>query len=132
MRKFFSLSLVWIGVLLLAACGDTLEYEFEEVPATGDIERGSILFQQSLSGEATCISCHTLSGEDKGSPALEGFGERAGTVVDGMSAREYAFYAIADPGRHIAEGFGNAMPTKYDNVITPQQMAHLIAFILSL
>ena len=49
-----------------------------------------------------------------GTPNLDGLGERAGEIVEGESAEEYIFYSITEPGRHIAEGFGNAMPNTYD------------------
>lgn len=132
MNKTVIILLILSLSLLLAACGDSLKFEYDDIPETGDVGLGATLFQQSISGEASCVSCHSLSGEDTGSPSLEGFGERAGERVSGQSAREYAFYAIADPGRHIVDGFGNAMPTKYDDKLTAQQIADIMTFILSL
>jgi hypothetical protein len=54
----------------------------------------------------------------------------AGERVEGESAREYTFYAIAEPGRYIVEGYGNAMYNRYDENLSPQEIADLIAYLL--
>ncbi|MGB7341873.1 MAG: c-type cytochrome [Phototrophicaceae bacterium] len=113
-------------MMILSACGETSStIAYDALPSTGDIANGEILFTAQ-----TCNACH-LEGAS-GAPYLEGFAERAGTVVEGQSAREYAFYSIVEPAQHIAEGYGNAMPNHYDERMTSQEIADLVAYLLSL
>lgn len=130
--------IIWGGLLLLlslatSACGDpTSKIAYSDLPPNGDPVQGEILFNQRIRGEAACVECHVLTTVDRGSPALRGFGEFAATRVAGMSAHEYAFYSIVEPARFLVEGFGNAMPNKYDDKMTPKQVADLIAYLLTL
>ncbi len=103
---------------------------YEEIPAEGDINRGAELFNDPTNGTTACISCH-IEG-NTASPMLEGLHEVAADRVEEETAREYIFYSIAEPARYIPEGYGNAMPNDYDEKLTPQQIADLIAYVLSL
>lgn len=104
---------------------------YSAIPTTGDVARGEALFNETISLAPACSSCHTGQ-ENAASPDLAGFGAIAGTRVEGESAHEYAFYSIAEPGRFLVEGYGNAMYNLYDEKLTPEQLADLIAYILSL
>jgi len=121
-------------VLLLAVVGCAPNPEttvaYEEIPAEGDANRGADLFNAPTNGTTACIACHVET--NTASPDLTGFGEVAGSRVEEESAREFAFYSITEPARHITEGYGNAMPNDYDEKLTPQQIADLMAYILSL
>ena len=118
--------------LILSACNANPPsiISYDALPATGDIERGAALFSQQINLAPPCFACHNETAA--ASPALAGFGERAGTRVEGQDAREYAFYSIVEPGRFIVEGFGNAMYNQYDENLSPQEIADLIAYLLSL
>lgn len=122
--------LLIVGILLLAACDNNppSSIAYDELPADGDASRGEMLFNQTAS--PPCMACHQENAT--ASPALAGFGAVAETRVDGQSAREYAFYSIVEPARHIVEGYGNAMPATYDDMLSPQDIADLIAYVLSL
>lgn len=95
----------------------------ESAAAAGDAANGEALFVQS------CASCHQA--EASVGPALTGMGERAATRVEGMSAEEYLHEAIVDPGAHIVEGFSNIMPPVYGEQFDEQQLADLVAYLLS-
>ena len=116
--------------LLLTGCRDTRTVmPFSSVPETGDPVRGQELFNTSISLMPTCESCHNDSAT--ASPTLNGYAEVAGSRVEGQNAREYTFYAIAEPAQFIVEGYGNAMYDQYDEKLTPQDMADLIAYLLT-
>ena len=116
----------------LAACntnpGSTISQD--EVPQNGDPARGEAMFNQGKEGAVPCSSCHNETGV--ASPDLTGYGAVAGLRVPGESAHEYTFHSIVEPGRYIVEGFGSAMPNQYDEVLTPQEIADLIAYLLTL
>ena len=123
MRRHISLSLIFI--FFLAACGTNApsEIAYADLPDTGDSLNGEVLYR-----EQACIACH-IEGAT-GAPNLANFAERAGTTVAGQSAHEYTFYSIVEPAQHIAEGYGNAMPNNYDNNMTAQEIADLVAYLL--
>ena len=123
-----------IGLLLLimvivAGCNTNApsSIAFEDVPTEGDPVHGEQLFNTGTN--PPCLACH--NDESTGTPNLDGLGERAGGIVEAESAEEYIFYAITEPARHIAEGFGNAMPNTYDEDLNAQDIADLIAYLLS-
>lgn len=119
-------------LLLIVGCVPNPEttVAYEEIPAEGDANRGADLFNEPTNGTTACIACHIET--NTASPDLAGFGETAGSRVAEETAREYTFYSITEPARHITEGYGNAMPNTYDENLTPQQIADLIAYVLSL
>lgn len=116
-------------LVILTACDNNPESSiaFDDLPDNGDVVRGEDLFNSGAS--PACIGCHTEG--SSASPDLDGFAERAGSEVDGESAREYAFYSITEPGRHVVSGFGNAMPNEYDDDLSAQDIADLIAYLLT-
>lgn len=121
-----------ILIVSISACNNNpaSKLSFSDLPAEGDPAHGETLFQHENDGTPACNSCHVA--EDKGAPTLTGFGTRADKRVEGMSGREYAFWSIVEPGRHLAPNFGNAMPNQYDDKLSTQDIADLIAYILSL
>ena len=128
MRSIISL----VFLLMIAGCNpnpaSTISYN--DLPAEGDAAHGEVLFNQVINDAPACSACHNDTGA--ASPNLDGFGTRAGSTVEGESAREYAFYSIAEPGRHIVDGYGNAMYNQYDDKLSEQDIADLIAYMLSL
>lgn len=129
------ISMVLIAILcvvVLTACqGNTASViPYTEVPPEGDIARGEQLFNEAINLAPSCASCHNP--DANAVPDLTGYGAVAGTRVEGESAHEYTFYSIAEPGRYVLPGYGNAMYNQYDEKMTPEQMADLIAYLLSL
>lgn len=123
--RHFIIGLIFL--LLLAGCetNPPSEIAYNTLPETGDSVNGELLFTAQ-----GCIACHMQGAT--GAPELANFADRAGSTVEGESAREYTFYAIVEPARHIAEGYGNAMPNTYDSSMTAQELADLIAYLLDL
>lgn len=116
-------------LLLLSACGGEPEstVALAEIPTEGDPVRGEEVFNE-LSNPA-CSGCHVAGAA--GAPSLEGYADVAGERVEGQSAREYTFYSIVEPGRYVVEGYGNAMPNTYDERLSVQDIADLIAYMLN-
>jgi mono/diheme cytochrome c family protein len=122
--------MIMVLMLLLSACGSAESVLlYEEVPKTGDPTNGEVLFNESVNRMPACSGCHVAAAA--GAPSLAGYAAVAGERVEGQDAREYTFYAIAEPAQHIVEGYGNAMYANYDNNLTPQQIADLIAYMLA-
>jgi len=125
--------LIVIIVLLtifLAACSDA--------ELVGDAERGSQLFQESVNNAPACVACHAWTevafsryGTQTG-PNLYGVGNRAGTRLAGVSAREYLEQSILEPAVHLAEDYQNNMYQDYADHLSDQDLADLIAYLLTL
>jgi mono/diheme cytochrome c family protein len=126
------LILIAIVLMLMTACNANppTVLSLDDIPAEGDAARGEVLFMTGKDLAPACAGCHQPN--SPASPDLAGFGERAATQVEGESAHEYAFYSIAEPGRFIVPGYGNAMYNQYDEALTAQEIADLIAYILTL
>ena len=115
--------------LALAACGGS--------QAGGDPELGEEIFRTRLAdepGRHACSNCHSLL-EEKGpfgDPTLLGFSEDAGGRIEGMSAEEFLRESIVDPSAYVAEEYDdNVMPKVYGEILTEEEIDHLIAFLLT-
>ncbi len=125
------LTLLLISALLISACAPpNLNIAFSDLPE-GDPERGQLLFERSIQAPA-CISCHRTDSVNAVGPGLGGFSERAGTRVAGLSAAEYAFQSIDRPASFLVPGFSNLMYSAYDANFTAQDVADLIAYLMTL
>lgn len=117
-------------LLLLSAC-TTAAPMFDALPE-GNIERGAALFTEAMNGTPSCASCHTINGDALTGPSLLGYGAAATTRIADVSASEYTFTSIVLPAQYIVPGFSNSMYNQYAAKLTPQQIADLIAYLLSL
>jgi len=130
MKKLLFISVIALVTLVACDNNPASVIDYEELPPSGDVARGEALYDQSVDLAPSCSGCHLE--EDGASPSLNGYSAVAGERVEDQDAHEYTFYAIVEPGRHIVEGYGNAMYNQYDEKMTPQQIADLIAYLLSL
>jgi mono/diheme cytochrome c family protein/uncharacterized membrane protein len=130
MRKLVMLTAIL--VLVLAACSsEDTEFEYSDLPA-GDAARGEALFAESINGSVACSACHTTTGGDGAGPTLENYAAVAGSRVDDQSAGEYTFYSILRPSKHLVQGFSNLMPSDYEEKLSQQEIADIIAYSLTL
>ena len=125
-------------LLLLAACGggDTSDGGQAEA-VSGDPGRGETLFNQSSIGSASasgCMTCHSLEeGVTLVGPSLAGVAARAPERVPELSAEEYLRQSIVEPNAYVVEGFSEGlMYQNYGRELTDQQIADLVAFLLTL
>jgi mono/diheme cytochrome c family protein len=127
------LAFLVLAVLLLGACSpSTTTGSSAETLAPGDTARGAELFAQVLGGAPSCSTCHTLNGEALVGPSLQGLAAVASTRVDNLSAEEYIHTSIVQPSAYIVSGFTNTMFNQYAQRLTPQQIADLVAYLLTL
>jgi mono/diheme cytochrome c family protein len=117
--------------LFAAACSPSQSGGFADLPA-GDAARGAELFSQSVSGAPACSTCHTLDSATLVGPGMQGYGERAGSRVAGESPQAYTYNSINQPAAYTVSGFSNTMYTQYGRQLSPQQIADLIAYLLTL
>jgi mono/diheme cytochrome c family protein len=108
----------------------------EELPP-GNASAGSALFH----GRLACVSCHGNPAEPDGrriGPALVNFSRVGATRVVGMSAAQYAYESLLNPGAFIAPecaGQGPCAQTStmplYGETLSPQEMADLISYLVN-
>jgi mono/diheme cytochrome c family protein len=119
-------------VLLLTACNNSNSIQSAKDLPTGDPARGAAMFAQSLNGAPTCSSCHMLDDKTVVGPGLKGYSAAAGTRDSNLSAAEYTFQSISQPALYLVSGYGNLMYNQYAQRLNAQQIADLIAFLLTL
>lgn len=123
-----------IGITLLAfalgACSPTAIEASDALPP-GDVARGAALFTQ-IDGAPACATCHTLDGTPLVGPSLKGIAARASNRVEGQSAEEYIYTSIVSPSAYVVDGFSNSMYPQFARQLVPQEIADLIAYLLTL
>ncbi len=102
----------------------------------GDPVRGEDIFRHGLYDAPPCVSCHnpTASGRTGFSigPGLKGVGERAATRIEGMTAPEYLEDSIRHPAHFLVPGYQPIMYSQFGEKYSDQDIADLIAFLLTL
>src|SRR5581483_9593781 len=98
--------------------------------AAGDPARGKAIFN----GQGMCFTCHKVStGNTIVGPSLKGVASRAGTRKSGMLAQDYLHESIVSPNAFVVPGFvPGIMPQNFGQVLTPQQISDVIAYLLTL
>jgi cytochrome c551/c552 len=81
-----------------------------------------------------CTACHSMQpGVVQVGPSWYNLAGHAETRVEGQSAEFYLYNSIVHPNDHIVEGFmPNLMPQLYEATLTDQQIAHMVAYMLTL
>ena len=130
MRLLYVCSLMVL--VLVAACSPAASgADITDLPP-GDAERGARLFTEAVDGAPPCSTCHTLDGTAQTGPSLDDYATVAGERVEGQSAEEYTHTSIIRPAAHVVPGHSNSMFNQYGRHLTPQQIADLIAYLLTL
>lgn len=136
MRYRWPILMLMALVLGLTACEDDSKeaaFTVADLPAERDADTGKELFEKGDGDAPACQSCHKTGSEDGATgPGLGGIGSEAGERVDGESAEEYLLNSIIAPGKHVVEGYRNNMFSQYDDKLSKQQIADLIAYLLIL
>lgn len=126
------LAVLALAMLVGAGCApDALSFSYSDLPA-GDALRGAALFDRPVDGAAACSACHAADTQRRAGPPLAGYGQAAAARVPDEDPAEYTFYSIIRPSRYVVRGYSNTMPSDYDKRLSQQQIADLIAYLLTL
>lgn len=108
---------------------DGLPAELAAQISTADPDNG-----EQLTVVYGCIACHSLqAGQTTVGPSWHNLGVAAATRVQGQSAEAYLYFSIVDPNAHLVEGFqAGLMPATYQDMLTAEQIADIIAYLLTL
>ena len=101
----------------------------------GDPVRGKMIFENGLNGAPACKSCHqTAAGYAMFAlaPNLKGIAEQAAKRIPGMSAPQYIEDSIRHPSDFIVSGFHVAMYPDFGKDYSDQDIADLVAYLMTL
>lgn len=134
--RAFQLRYAVVGLVLfavLSGCGGGTS------AITGDAARGQQLFlggQPFLSPDApNCTACHNVDAAQGAGIGnnLAGLGALAATRVPEQSAAEYLRTALLKPDAYLVEGYQEGIMYRgYAEVLTPQEIEDLVAYMLTL
>jgi cytochrome c553 len=131
--KLWIIVILLMPVLVLTACSGGND---EPSVTEGDTARGDELFHRGKGTEApACSTCHRT--EEGGSgfalgPTLEDISATAADRVDGQSAEEYIRESILDPEAFVVSGYRVGMFSGYADHFSEQDIADLLAYLLTL
>jgi mono/diheme cytochrome c family protein len=125
-----------VAALLLISVGGTVVSLVDDVfgsnapaqeaepvePATGDATL--IATGEELTTSTGCVACHTTDGSVLVGPSWAGLSDRAD--------EDYIRQSILDPGAVIVEGFDDLMPKTYADILSPDDLDALVAYLMSL
>jgi mono/diheme cytochrome c family protein len=102
--------------------------EWEALPA-GSAASG----EQVFNGDAACAACHSLEPDlTIIGPSVAGIAARAATRKPDYSAELYLYESIAHPSAFVVEGFQpNLMPADFGSRLSDQQLADLVAYLMT-
>jgi cytochrome c oxidase subunit II len=103
---------------------------------SGQVTQDPALLGLRVSEQNGCIACHSVDGSPSVGPTWAGLYGIERELVDGrvlIADEDYLYTGIVDPNEHIPVGYpANVMPRNYDELLTDQQIANIIAYIRSL
>ncbi|HLF01878.1 MAG TPA: c-type cytochrome [Anaerolineales bacterium] len=104
--------------------------EFEALPP-GNAQAGQAAFSALT---PPCVQCHNVDKPDIIiGPSLQGIATRAATRKSGYPPEYYIYESITRPSDFVPEGFTDGlMPPNFKDVLTEQQIADLIAYLMTL
>jgi mono/diheme cytochrome c family protein len=109
--------------------------------AAGDPVNGQKVFttaHNTANGTWACAQCHSVTADQARiiGPGLYNLQAVAGTYVPGENVVEYIHNSIVNPNAFIAPGDPpfppNLMPQNWGDVLTPQELNDVIAYLLTL
>ncbi len=110
-----------------APTAEVIRAEVQALPA-GNASGGEQVF-----ASVGCRACHSLEPNVRGvGPSLSGIAASAATRKPEYTAEMYIYESIVAPKAYVVPGFnGDIMPEGFKRQLTPQQIANLLAFLMS-
>jgi cytochrome c553 len=132
MRHIFLL--LTLLVLIITACSGGKPAERK---LTGNVERGETLFTKGTDQAPACSTCHTTSTAARrtgfhGGPTVAGISEKLEKRGLDLTPHQYIEQSIVEPDAYIVSGYSNMMFPNYGEAFSKQQIADLVAYILTL
>jgi mono/diheme cytochrome c family protein len=123
--KYIVLCLTF-AAMILAACST-----MSEASATPTLDAtqqdGQAVFK------LRCAQCHALTPDTVViGPSLAGLATRAANRIEGYSAEEYIEISILSPKEYLVEGFTDTMPTNFGKDLTSDELAAVVAYLMTL
>jgi cytochrome c2 len=131
------ISILLILVLCCGGCVSGVPLVGAPMPTaitlTGDPEHGESIFRRGVNGAPPCIGCHALAPGGFGlGPVLRGIQQRAAARIEGVTSEAYIRDSILNPAGYIVPGYRDLMYAHYRDHFSDQDLADLIAFLISL
>jgi mono/diheme cytochrome c family protein len=121
-----------LAVIVASACSPQSSTESNATLEPGNAERGAALFSEPIGGAPACSTCHTVDGSLLVGPTLLDYSEHAQEHAGDATIEEYTHASIVSPSDYVVSGFANVMFGQYDRFLSEQQIADLIAYLLTL
>ena len=125
----------------LTASPELGEGEAVGTDITVELPEGDPANGEALANSQGCLACHnvaTVAPLWTASGDVPGIGARAAARIEqadytgqAASPEQYLFESIVDPHVFLADGFGPIMPNDYGEKLTPQDLADLVAYLLT-
>ncbi len=78
-----------------------------------------------------CVACHRVGAANGIAPSWVGIAGRAATRHPPLTAAEYIYQSIVDPGAYVVEGYPDVMPKDFAQRISDQELGDIIAYLLT-
>lgn len=80
-----------------------------------------------------CVGCHAMDpAVQMSGPTWHNLGDTSANRIPGMSPAYYIWESIVLPNAYIVSGYpANVMPANYDDTISDEDMADLVAYLLA-
>jgi cytochrome c oxidase subunit II len=115
---------------------DQADFDIWLEEESGQVTQDPVLLGQRVSEQNGCIACHSVDGANSVGPTWAGLYNSERELTDGttlVADEEYLLAGIVNPNEHIPVGYPpNVMPKNYEELLTDQQIANIIAYIRSL
>lgn len=106
----------------------------EQAHLVGDPVRGEKLFRVGVDDAPPCSTCHQVGESTMGmslAPNLAGIATRAHKRDATLTPEEYITQSILDPEKYKVSGFRVSMYTEYAGHLSQQDIADIVAFLMS-
>ena len=78
-----------------------------------------------------CPTCHRAGAANGVAPSWDGIAARAARRRPPLSAAAYIYESITDPSAYVVSGYTDIMPKDFAKRLSDQQLADIIAYLLT-